>query len=377
MPRVAAPRKHRNYYVTDAGGNGTAVKLCLISDGKEAAWEALKKHIEKIRHKKVERQRAGLVLNADTLTLRAVAALYLDHRSKTKPTRLEWETFYLQRLIEWYGDTKIEKLKPPHGDEFKARLLGLDLSPNTVGHYIQMAKAVLNFAIDSDFIAKNPWRKLKAPPKKRRERLVTDGEFERLLAACDNTRRWRGMSKEDVGQTLKDALQLMRATAMRPAVVRELRWDQVFLDWRLIIIVNHKTSDTAEIRKSWKIVLLDKEMEILQRRQKARGSSPYVFTMDGKPWTADAWRNRVARARERAGLGRKDVNGEQICSYHLRHSRISEALYDDKLDLPTVQKIANHSQLATTSLYLHRADVDYVRDVEQGRKRGEANRNPG
>jgi integrase len=178
------------------------------------------------------------------------------------------------------------------------------------------------------------------------------------------------MSKGEVGQVLKDAMRFLRITAARPSEMRKLKWENIHFEQRLIIIPEHKTSETTKVRKPRKFPILG-AMEILERRKKAYGHIPYVFTMAGKPWSMDIFGQRVKRARKRAGLDGKDQNGERLSAYHLRHARISEALYGDKLDLPTVQQMAGHDKLETTARYLHRSDDDYVQDVEQGRKRGE------
>jgi hypothetical protein len=83
MPRQAAPRVWRQWYVTEAGGKGLH-KLCLITDGKTRAKDALKTWLAQCREEQNEAQAAGLVQGNSPFTLAQVAAEFLQWKETTK-----------------------------------------------------------------------------------------------------------------------------------------------------------------------------------------------------------------------------------------------------------------------------------------------------
>jgi integrase len=75
---------------------------------------------------------------------------------------------------------------------------------------------VFNWAVDEGLIEKNPFKGMKRPRPRSRDRYLTEDEYRALLTAS------RG--------TFKTLLFALRQTGARPCEVRNLTWDQVHSD---------------------------------------------------------------------------------------------------------------------------------------------------
>jgi len=376
MPRIPAPRPWKSrYYVTEAGGKGIKI-LCRIEDGRERADSELRKWLEECRQEKERVRQTGLVETDSPYTLAELAAELLVHKQATKSKRtVEYYQFYLQRFVDWYGNMEARKLHQSHSDQFIARLRDLGISNTSINHYLQAANAVLNHAVNGDRITKNPWKKVPKLPERERKRIVTDQEFQQLLAACDKcfdmSNRF-GVNKEENAQLLKDILRILRFTALRPGEIRKLRWDHLHLDDGFIIIpaAEQKTGNTAKEPEDRLIPVLEEGKAILLSRKEKYGHLPRVFSnLKGEEWSDEVFSRRFARLRKRAGLDTPDHNGEKLVWYSLRHTRLTEAGTRESWGFYTLMKFAGHTSPKMTKRYVHPDKEDLKRAAHEGQKR--------
>lgn len=374
MGRKAQPRIWRDWYVTEAGGQGIH-KLCQVTGGLRKAKQLLDDYLYQLRKEREDAEKNGIVQTDVPPTVASVVAEFLRYQTATDRQKgtLGFYTKNLARLTAWYGGHEVRKLKLSHFADFVSRLRALGLANTTINHHIRSAKAALNHAVNSDQLAKNPWRKGPLLIERKRKRIVTDEEFTKLLQACDQCIAFRGLvSRDENAQTMRDILSLLRFTALRPGELRKLRWDHVRLDEDLIIIpaAEQKTGSTAKEPEDRLIPILAEGKAILTRRKVRFGDQPLVFpNLVGKQWSDQLFSQRFSRLRERAGLEAPDQNGERIVPYSLRHTRLTEAATKEGWDFYTLMQFAGHTTPQMTKRYVHPGKEDLKRAAREGEQR--------
>ena len=180
----------------------------------------------------------------------------------------------------------------------------------------------------------NPCRATIMYPARRRERFLTDAEFERLGRALHETGRLGGASPAAIA-----AIRLLTLTGCRKNEILTLRWEDVDLAAAELTLGDAKTGPRRVSLSSWAVKLLAE----LPRSP----GSPWVLPGRGKgrPMRSidDAWRI----VRERAEL-------DDVRLHDLRHSYASRALALGET-LPMIGKLLGHSQVETTARYAHLA----------------------
>lgn len=373
MPRMAKPRKHGEWWVTEAGGRGLH-RLCSAEASFETAMGKLHEYLAGLRNGQ------GLVEVEGGLTLAQLVVEFLDHKKVTKSAgTYENYRFYLGRLLEWYGERDPRKLKLSDGSAYIARLKAIpSITSNvSINHYITSAKAVFNLAVENDRLHKNPWKKLAKLPERGRKRIVTDAEFQKLLDACSGCIAYRGIVDADENaQTMRDILHIMRYTALRPGEIRKLRWDHLHLDEGFIVIPadEHKTGTTAKNPEDRAVPVLAEGMAVLRARQEKYGHQPRVFAnVYGEEWSDEVFSNRFRRLRKRAGLDKPDRNGERITWYSLRHTRLTEASAEG-WDFYALMSYAGHTTPSMTKRYVHpkREHLRRLADAGEAKRKASA-----
>ncbi|WP_334015754.1 MULTISPECIES: tyrosine-type recombinase/integrase [Burkholderia cepacia complex] len=159
------------------------------------------------------------------------------------------------------------------------------VSDATVRRVIGVLKAVLNAAVEWEWLARAPVTK-RAKVVSKRIRWLTPAEAERLLA--------------ELPAHLADMARFSLETGLRRANVTGLRWSQVDLARRVAWI----HPDQAKARKAITVPLSDTAIAVLQRQRtnpRAPACADCVFVYRGKPvyqTATAAW----AKALRRAGL---------------------------------------------------------------------------
>ena len=94
---------------------------------------------------------------------------------------------------------------------------------------------------------------------------------------------------------------------------------------------------------------------------KRHGDQPFVFLNSlGKPWTKDAFVQRMDGLRMRAGIS-PDENGEQLVLYHHRHTYLTAAASTEGISGPLLQQLAGHTDSRMTEKYAHLANREIVK----------------
>jgi integrase len=405
MPRKPKPYEYRGHYCTSVGGEQHQ-KLCPIEMGMKHAEVCLARLLV-ARHEAAmtgKQAPAPVVVQGSVLPppgapvsiTQAIDAFLRFKQSEADARTFAWYRQCLRPLHDQLGHHKLGEVTVLHGVEYKEWLQKKKpwkrgqrtmrgLGPTATNHHLRAAKALLNWAFhEQDWgLKRNPWRKLKTVAERGRQRLVTDEEFRRLVAACAvDARGSRNTLKG--GTDFAEILQVLRWSAMRPGEIRVLTWGMVHWEKDLLIIPagKTKTRNTARQPQDRLIPLLPEGRALLQGRyQRAVGQGkaspvdPVFPPLPGprgespEEWVLNSLCQRFRRLRKRAGLDSRDADGEFLTLYCLRHTRLTEVAVVEGWAFPTVQKLAGHTTAQMTTRYMHADGSDLVRAALEGRKR--------
>ena len=189
----------------------------------------------------------------------------------------------------------------------------------------------------------NPCRAIAKYPERRRERFLTEAEFDRLGNVLDEVEEKGGASAAAVA-----AIRLLMLTGCRKSEILTLRWEDVRLDEAELRLADSKTGARV-------VSLSPPAVKLLAGLPRLPGD-PWVIP-GRKPGTHlrkidDAWK----AIRSRAGL-------HDVRLHDLRHSFASRALALGE-GLPMIGKLLGHARIETTSRYAHLAR-DSVREAAE------------
>jgi len=316
-------------------------------------------------------------------TLRELAAEWLDYLKRekgAKPSTLLDYGYMLKdpgtrhrrgrrqsagRIMQAFGDVRLRDVTT---SQVAAFLRGLDrsgISPRSVNKHRQVLAAMFAYACREDTYAL-PANPVKGTSKRREmPAAVLDfyepEETEALAraAACgahrgtpvygidDDELEWRAWEDRQDGELYRVAAY----TGMRLGELLALRWEDVDLDGRRLIVHRAVSANVEGPTKSWQaraLPLADPAAAALARladRGDYTARNDYVFCSRlGRRLDGSAVRRRYKRARDAAGL--------RALRFHaLRHAAGSLAAREAGAHF--VQAFLGHSRLSTTERYLH------------------------
>jgi len=180
--------------------------------------------------------------------------------------------------------------------------------------------------------------------ERQRERVLTDDEAERYLAACD--------------QPWKDAATLILGTGFRPGEAFKLRWEHVLLNRNdgLIQVAEGKSKAARRPLPMVPVVL-----SMMKARHAAQGSPSdgWVFPSGAvcghlEQGTSKTQHGRALVRLAKAHEEKADENPEikPFEPYCLRHTALTNIAAVCR-DAYTVARIAGHSSILITQQYIH------------------------
>ncbi len=190
----------------------------------------------------------------------------------------------------------------------------------------------------------NPCTGIMKYPDKKRERFLTDGEFERLGDVLRAAEKRGGASASSIA-----AIRLLLLTGCRKSEILTLQWEHVDLENGELKLPDTKTGART-------IVLPQAAVRVLENIPRIPGN-PWVIA-GRKPNTHlkgldVGWQTLRARA------GLADVR-----IHDLRHSYASRALALGE-SLPMIGKLLGHKQIETTARYAHLANDSVQASAER------------
>jgi integrase len=263
-----------------------------------------------------------------------------------------------RRQLEWWsgriGQLPLAKITPDLIADQLHTLEAEGRSGSTVNRYRSALSRLFRYAVNTRrWTDHNPCSMIERRPEgRRRERVITAKEWDRLLnATLDLAKRPPKRNIPTAGRKyapraqLPNFLRVTYGTAARSGDVRFLRWEYVDLKHRLVTFHDPKAGN------GYTVPLMGDSLAAIREQAKLRRKGcPWVFpsrvTDNAPPWFHSAFRV----ARKAAKLTRPDARGEVLTIHHLRHSAATEAGRGGASAFE-VQAMTGHRTLAMVQRY--------------------------
>lgn len=187
---------------------------------------------------------------------------------------------------------------------------------------------------------------------------ISAAEFDRILAKCSRTAPTGVRNAAAFDVMFSCGLRIAEACALAPDDIADSA------EGPELTVRNGKG---GKGRKN--LYVPARTFHLIERWRAVRPSSPCLFcTLDGGQLSPRYLRAALARKSERAGVFLQGDDGPKPVNPHaLRHSYASRLVEDVPLNI--VQQALGHSNVATTSVYLHANDRrmrEALRDAQDG-----------
>jgi len=290
MARTPKPwfRKGRGWFVTISGTQHN------LGRDKKAAYH----EYHRLMHQP-ENQRK---ISGQSLV--AIFDDFLDWVQKNKaPDTYRWYRDLLQKFIETHTMLRVDDIRPFHVQRWVDGYP--HLSKTSRRNHLRSVKRCLSWATRQGYLERNPLQHLEIPAGERKEIVVNNGEYDRILALASP-------------QSFRDLIITTWETGCRPQESLRVEARHVDLHNQRWVI----PPSEAKGEKVTRIVYLtDEAFHITHRMMLKYPEGPLFRNSNGKPWTADAVNCAFDRVRIRMGKETIQKQGkvvtdkeiEQIC----------------------------------------------------------------
>lgn len=314
-------------------GRKCAMKLgefpgMALKQARERGWEA------KSALSRGADPRRAVEAKADVLTFgEFVDAHYLPHARKT----LRRPDVVISRLntgaLTAFRNRHLDAITVRDVQQFHAAMRDR-LSPTTANHHLAVLKAALNLAVNWDFLERNPCLGIKKfQQTEGRDRYLSQDEVRRFLKALERAEN----------KVAASGLRMLLFTGLRCREVFDLRWDDVDIAGKSVLLRKTKSG------KSRRVYLSSAAWAEVERMRDFRANDhPFVFPgrLAGKP---------VAQPKRTFAAALREAKIENMVIHGLRHTYASH-MVQSGASLFEVQKSLGHSSGAMTQRYAHLAD---------------------
>ena len=252
------------------------------------------------------------------------------------PRTFDWYLERIEPFLKFHPGLTLENLKPKHIRQWLDTKP--DWAPGQQRGAIVALQRPLNWAMEEGEIDSNPIAKIKKPMQGRRDEVVTQEQFDEIIARYED-------------QEFVDLLTVAFETGCRPEEILAVEASHVDIERSLWEF----PPEEAKGKKAFRIVYLtEKTVEICKRLVEKWPEGKLFRNTSGDPWTAYAINCRFLRLKKH--IGRK------LCLYAMRHSFATNALKNG-VDPVTVSVLMGHQDASMLSkVYQHLArDPEYLR----------------
>ncbi|MDX6370978.1 MAG: hypothetical protein QOG93_2480 [Gaiellaceae bacterium] len=256
--------------------------------------------------------------------------------------RYLWDAYVSSTL----GGLELGSLTPLLLERWKAQLLLQGVGPESVRRTMVMLQGVLQRAVEWEYLASNPIRRVRKPVSRRR-RVVRPLPPE----VVEQMRGYRLLRGDIAGATL---LSVLAYGGLRPGEALALTWGAV--GERTIVVSQAaslgqiKDTKTRRMRTVRLLAPLADDLGVYQRERHEPAAGALVFPgRNGAPWSEDGWRNWRRRA-FRAAAESAGAGGAR--PYDLRHSFVSLLIAEGR-SIIDIARQAGHNPTMTLETYGH------------------------
>ncbi|MEO8716981.1 MAG: tyrosine-type recombinase/integrase [Burkholderiales bacterium] len=281
----------------------------------------------------------------DKVTVKQACQAYVEHvrQANSEASSLDAKGRF-QRLVysDPLGRVELGKLKRPHVQAWRDRVLAKRPSRGAFNRDAAALKAALNLARERDHIATDhAWRVVLKP---------FENATKRRTLYLDLAARRKLIEKSPA--EVQPLLRTLALLPMRVGEVASLKLEHLNMQTKVLSVPTGKTAPRE-------IPLGDEAFAHLKACAKNKLPSAWlVARADGRQWKKEAWRDMIHDGVKAAKLPRA------VCAYTFRHSTVTDLLTAG-LDTMTTAKISGTS-LAMIQRHYGHLRLEHARDALQG-----------
>jgi len=298
---------------------------------------------------------------APTGSVVALIDLFLEHvqKNQARETYL-WYQSRLEKFARRYPDLLVSQLKKFHVQQW---IDSYEVAGGTKRNYARSILRCMKWCEEEELIDKSPLCHFKKPAGGKREKVISQDEYELILSLVRN-------------DSFRDLLIVTWDTGCRPQeslIVEARHVDLRNCRWRF------PESESKGKKHERVVYLTDIAMEITQRLMLKHPEGPLFRNSEGLPWTTDAVNCAFIALQTRLGKRKQEIPkekrrrvpaadkanhekavaerrkkrnaearglGEKYCLYHFRHSWMNRLLTAG-VDSLTVAILAGHVDTST------------------------------
>lgn len=278
--------------------------------------------------------------NPALLTI-SLCDLFLQYSQiHNKPSTFEYHKNFLSQFAKEHGSLPAPSIKPFHVTRW------VDSHDDWTGakrSAIAVVQRAFSWAKDQGLIQENQIAKLKKPPIKRRERIVSAAERQEILTVVTDP-------------SFRNFLLALQHTGCRPSEVATVTAAQVDLSLGIWVLPEHKTAGKTGRPR---VVYLTPELhELCKRLIMENPAGPIFRNRRGKAFSKNAIRLRFRWIRK------KLPHLDGVVAYCYRHAFATDALING-VGIAQVAELMGHSSTAMVSkVYGHISNnVNHLREA--------------
>jgi integrase len=253
---------------------------------------------------------------------------------------------------------KVDEIDTPRIRKYVEKRQEDGQAPSSVNRELNVIGAMLRQVADF-FPEMGQWQPPKVPrlkaSKRRRERVITDEEYRKMLAWLTRPLEMSEVMKPQNRRREYDARLRVAAifrfamlTGMRPKEIFNLKWDDIDYDGARIRVRATKTEN--KLNSTRYVPLTEPAREVLEAERKHSAARNCIFTGGGNP-NKNLYR-LMRSAAESAGIRYGRDTEEGLVLYCARHT-FTTRLLQSGLDLRTVGDITGHTDKELVLHYSH------------------------
>jgi integrase len=269
---------------------------------------------------------------APSKRLRVALDEYLAWADTNRPASAKERRAHADALVESIGDLPLDAITPFHLERFKTERAKAGRANGTINRHLATLKHFVGLASAWEWIPRERGVALRAvkltkePPG--RVRYLHGAEGSKLL--------------DEAEPDLRTVIRFACLTGMRRAEMVTLRWSQVDLAARSIVLTKTKASRTR------RIPINDDLAALLKRLDREDDPEAHVLRRQGKPWSQHTLSILFAKTTKAAGISNLHL-------HDLRHD-FATRLCRSGTPINVVATLLGHATLTTTQRYAHVED---------------------